>query len=459
MPIPCSAESATGSPSPSSQASISPASAARPSALLATRITRGARLRSSSASVRSTGVTPARASIMNRQTSAASIARSVSARIRPGRLASVASSRPAVSIDGEAQRPEPPAALAQVARHPGLVVDQRQPPPDEAVEERRLADVRPADDGDGEGHGAQAFRVPPGRRGRARPPLSRSPGYWKARSWPSRVVTYSTPPATAGAAAAPPGSAMLASRLPSTGLKAAEPAVGARHPQPAAGEDRPVVGHRPPRLALPPQEVARREELGQLPRPDDLAGLGVDADQRAHVRDEEDARCRPARPARRSPRRSSRRARRSGCRARIVRPALVRGIDDVADDHRVAADVVDAVARQRPPPAGDRRAPDRHAVAAEHAEELARRERHDDERSVGRRARAAHQPGAAGALRRPQRLAAARVQRDRDVVALHRDDAPVVDQRRRLDRRRRACASRSSRRCAGRGRRPRRSRS
>ena len=129
-----------------------PASAARPSALLATRITRGARLRSSSARVRSTGVTPARASIMKRQTSAASTARSVSARIRPGRLSAVASSSPAVSTTVKRSAPEPPLALAQVARDPGLVVDQRQPPADQAVEQRRLADVGPADDGEGERH-------------------------------------------------------------------------------------------------------------------------------------------------------------------------------------------------------------------------------------------------------------------------------------------------------------------
>jgi hypothetical protein len=36
--------------------------------------------------------------------------------------------------DGEAQRAQPPGALAQVAGHPRLVVDQRQPPPDQAVE-------------------------------------------------------------------------------------------------------------------------------------------------------------------------------------------------------------------------------------------------------------------------------------------------------------------------------------
>ena len=50
------------------------------------------------------------------------------------------------------QRPEPGIALAQVAGHPRLIVDQREPPPDEAVEKRRLAHIGAADDGKREGH-------------------------------------------------------------------------------------------------------------------------------------------------------------------------------------------------------------------------------------------------------------------------------------------------------------------
>ena len=41
---------------------------------------------------------------------------------------------------------EPRLALAAVPGHAGQVVDQRQAPPDQPVEQRRLADVRPADD-------------------------------------------------------------------------------------------------------------------------------------------------------------------------------------------------------------------------------------------------------------------------------------------------------------------------
>ena len=43
-----------------------------------------------------------------------------------------------------------PLALAAVAGHPGQIVDQRQLAADEPVEQRRLADIRPADDRDRE---------------------------------------------------------------------------------------------------------------------------------------------------------------------------------------------------------------------------------------------------------------------------------------------------------------------
>ena len=106
MPSPCSAEMRSGSPRPNAYASRTPASAALPSALLAPRITWAARLRSISARTSSAGVTPTRASIRNRQMSAMSTARSVSLRIRPGRLSSVASSRPAVSMTVKRRSPK-----------------------------------------------------------------------------------------------------------------------------------------------------------------------------------------------------------------------------------------------------------------------------------------------------------------------------------------------------------------
>ncbi len=55
--------------------------------------------------------------------------------------------------DAEFEMAEPAVALAAVAGDAGAVVDQRQALADEAVEERRLADIRTADNGDGEGHG------------------------------------------------------------------------------------------------------------------------------------------------------------------------------------------------------------------------------------------------------------------------------------------------------------------
>ena len=43
-------------------------------------------------------------------------------------------------------------AEAPVARHARLVIHQRELLADQAVEQGRLADIGPADDGDGEGH-------------------------------------------------------------------------------------------------------------------------------------------------------------------------------------------------------------------------------------------------------------------------------------------------------------------
>ena len=55
--------------------------------------------------------------------------------------------------DGEVQIAEPGLTLAPVAGDAGQVVDQRQAPADQPVEQRGLADVRPPDDRDGEAHG------------------------------------------------------------------------------------------------------------------------------------------------------------------------------------------------------------------------------------------------------------------------------------------------------------------
>ena len=54
--------------------------------------------------------------------------------------------------DREAQVAEAPLALAPVARHARPVIDQREPPADQAVEQGRLADIRPSHDGESEAH-------------------------------------------------------------------------------------------------------------------------------------------------------------------------------------------------------------------------------------------------------------------------------------------------------------------
>ena len=64
---------------------------------------------------------------------------------------------------GERQVAQPRLALAQVAGHPGLIVDQRQPAADKAVEQRRLADIGAADDGKGKGHLSGSGVVKPPR--------------------------------------------------------------------------------------------------------------------------------------------------------------------------------------------------------------------------------------------------------------------------------------------------------
>ena len=50
-------------------------------------------------------------------------------------------------------------ALAPIARDPGKVIHQCETPPDEAIEQRRLADVGPSDNGDGEAHDRRPYVV------------------------------------------------------------------------------------------------------------------------------------------------------------------------------------------------------------------------------------------------------------------------------------------------------------
>ncbi len=54
---------------------------------------------------------------------------------------------------GEAQRAEAAGAFAKVARHARLIIDKRQSPPDQTVEQRRFSDIGAADEGKRERHG------------------------------------------------------------------------------------------------------------------------------------------------------------------------------------------------------------------------------------------------------------------------------------------------------------------
>ena len=98
MPSPCSADTATGSPNPNSNASSTEDRADRPSALFATSSTGRPCRRSHCAKCRSAGVTPVRASTTNTIRSAVAVATPAPSRIRPASDSGAASSSPAVSI-------------------------------------------------------------------------------------------------------------------------------------------------------------------------------------------------------------------------------------------------------------------------------------------------------------------------------------------------------------------------
>ena len=110
--------------------------------------------RTRSANTRSAGVAPARASTRKKNASACAMR-------RPGlRLHSCRKAfrrrllKPGGIDHREGKIAEPPVAFPAVAGYPRLVVHQREPRADQPVEQRRLADIGPADNGDGEGHDA-----------------------------------------------------------------------------------------------------------------------------------------------------------------------------------------------------------------------------------------------------------------------------------------------------------------
>ena len=98
MPSPCSADTGMGSPKPNDQASSTPCSPARPSALLASTTIAVSVVRSQRAISSSSGVRPTRASMTKAATVASATAAIVWARIRPGSVSTASSSYPAVSI-------------------------------------------------------------------------------------------------------------------------------------------------------------------------------------------------------------------------------------------------------------------------------------------------------------------------------------------------------------------------
>ena len=95
---------------------------------------------------------------------------------------------------GEFEPADAGLALAPVAGDARQVVDQRQPLADEPVEQRRLADIRPTDDGDAErpsagGHGHPRVR-PAGRRPRSRLTTWRAPAASPMRAAIRESITW-----------------------------------------------------------------------------------------------------------------------------------------------------------------------------------------------------------------------------------------------------------------------------
>ena len=121
MPSPCSAESGIGSPRPSAYASLMPDIAGAALDLVRgqhDRLVRAPQQRREA--FHPAAVTPTRASIRKRITSASRIAISVCARMRASSDASVASSKPAVSISVKSRSPSRPCASRRSRVTPGV---------------------------------------------------------------------------------------------------------------------------------------------------------------------------------------------------------------------------------------------------------------------------------------------------------------------------------------------------
>ena len=146
---PCRALTGYGSPSPSAMNSQLSFSRRSLSALLATRMTSCPPRRSQSATASSSSVTPTDASTTNSTTSASPTAASTCLETLASSDAARAAGHPAAGVD-DAERDAEPFRLEDlaIAGHPRTVLDDRRLLADDAVEQRRLADVRPAHDGD-----------------------------------------------------------------------------------------------------------------------------------------------------------------------------------------------------------------------------------------------------------------------------------------------------------------------
>ena len=108
--------------------------------------------RTISAKGRSAGRMPTRASMTKRMTSASPMAASVWARMRPSERFLGGLFKAGGVDDAEFEIAETRLAFATVAGDAGLVVDERQLLADQPVEQGRLADIRPPDDGDERRH-------------------------------------------------------------------------------------------------------------------------------------------------------------------------------------------------------------------------------------------------------------------------------------------------------------------
>src|SRR6056297_57330 len=281
-----------------------------------------------SAKTSSVGVTPARASIRNRHTSAISTARSVSLRIRPCNDSSVASSRPAVSITVKRRSP----SLASPSRR------SRVTPGWSSTSARRLPTRR-----------LNSVDLPTfGRPTMARVKLmSQAPGRIKPPCYSIAGLTESVQLSIGrhdikrasrhhGVGRGTARQIDRADQRAVPRIEKPQQTVARGHNQLSTGHDRAVMRHD---LGLAPRAVLG-EKL-QLDRPDLLAIFGLQADQFVAIRDHVDRIARRPHPVQRAligrPQPLA-----IGKTKRHHSPRVTADKDLVAVDHRIAGDIGDA---------------------------------------------------------------------------------------------------------------------